>query len=254
MALADRLRSYLSQATVTHRLHRLRDRSLAPWLCRPCPLCSRPAPACLCLDCQRQFDACHRPQFDHSPIDTLQPSPARWPIWSWGSYDGTLKQSIAAFKYQNNLAIGDLLGQSLAQDWPQIRAMQSDRHRSPQLIPIPLHTDKLAQRGFNQVSLIGQALGQATNLTVLDRGLIRQRATQPQFELGPQARHDNLKDAFCLGPDLQRRSAQPLIILDDIYTSGATARSAAATLETAGHQVLGIWVVARAHSRRRASH
>jgi ComF family protein len=236
---------------------------LAPWLCRPCPLCQRPAPACLCLDCQRQFDACHRPQFGHSPIDrspidrspidSPPPGTEPWPIWSWGAYDGILKQSIAAFKYQNNLAIGDLLGQSLAEDWPQIRAMQSDRHRSPHLIPIPLHTDKLAQRGFNQVSLIGQALGQATNLTVLDRGLIRQRATQPQFELGPQARQDNLKNAFCLGPDLQRRSAQPLIILDDIYTSGATARSAAATLETAGHRVLGIWVVARAGFTRRTA-
>lgn len=131
--------------------------------------------------------------------------------------------------------------------------MQSDRHRSPRLVPIPLHTDKLAQRGFNQVSLIGQALAQTTGLTLLDRGLTRHRSTQPQFELGPQARHQNLKDAFCLGPDLQRRSAQSLIILDDIYTSGATARSAAATLETAGHRVLGIWVVARARSTRRAS-
>lgn len=238
MALADQLRSFLSQATLQHRIQRLRDRSLGPWLCSPCPLCQRPAPACFCLDCQRQFDACHVPQLDASA--------GTWPVWAWGSYDGTLKRSIAAFKYQNNLAIGDLLGQSLAQDWSLIRATLPNRSaRSAQLLPIPLHTDKLALRGFNQVSLIGQALGQSTGLNYIDRALIRQRATQPQFELGPQARRQNLEAAFCLGPDLNGRSAQSLIILDDIYTSGATARSAAVTLEQAGHRVLGIWVVAR---------
>ncbi len=242
MALVDRIRSLWTQAPFQHQLHRLRDRSLSPWLCSPCPLCQRPAPTCLCLDCQRQFDAGHALQ--------IEAPPGTWPIWAWGGYDGTLKRSIAAFKYQNNLAIGDLLGQSLAQDWPRIRAtLTNGSNRSPQIVPIPLHADKLALRGFNQVSLIGQALTAATGLGFRDRALIRQRATQPQFELGPQARRQNLQDAFCLGPDLQGRSPQSLIILDDIYTSGATARSAAATLEQAGHRVLGIWVLARSISR-----
>lgn len=254
-----RLRSLLNhplggQVTLRYRLGQLRDRSLGLWLSQSCALCQRQANGALCLDCQRQFDACrvaaHRNVDAHrnQPIAPghLRPS-APWPIHAWGDYDGTLKRSIAALKYNNNLALADLLGQALAADW--------NRHPltpQPQVVPIPLHCDKLTLRGFNQVTLIGQSFCRATGLQLLDRGLIRQRATQPQFELSPQARDQNLADAFCLGPDLQRRrrspeaSPQPLIILDDIYTSGATARAAATVLEANGHRVLGIWVVARA--------
>jgi ComF family protein len=239
------------QITLGHRLVQLRDRSLGLWLSSPCPLCQRPANNALCLDCHRQFLACHQPEYGRS-----SPGATPWPIWSWGYYDGMIKRSIAAFKYNNQGAIGDLFGQCLAADWPQIRATLA-ANPNPQLLPIPVHADKLTHRGFNQVSLIGQALSRATGLPLLDRGLIRQRATQPQFELSPQAREQNLAGAFTLGPDLQRRSFTPgpssrsLIILDDIYTSGATARAAAATLEAGGHRVLGIWVVALAHSASR---
>ena len=123
--------------------------------------------------------------------------------------------------------------------------------QTPRLIvvPVPMFAEKEQQRGFNQAERLATAFCEATRLPIARDGLIRVRNTRPQFELSPLEREQNLSAAFDVGPALKRRSPQlSVVLLDDIYTTGATARTAIATL--AAHHITVAMVVVLAHTKR----
>ena len=124
----------------------------------------------------------------------------------------------------------------------------------PIVVPIPLHPRKLKQRGYNQAELLAEGFCQVTGLPLHRQGLVRVRATDAQFSLSSQDRAKNLADAFQLGASLKRlsqarsqaRSQTTVLLLDDIYTTGATVQSALATLHRHQMPCLGVAVLARA--------
>jgi ComF family protein len=140
-------------------------------------------------------------------------------------------------KYQNQSAIAEIFGQHLAQLWPQ--------HQLPTLtlVPIPLHPGKQAQRGYNQAELIARSLSQWANLPIAPALLQRAKDTIPQHGLSLSDRQANLNQAFTLGHPIPK-NAPPILLIDDIYTTGTTIAIAKATLESAGYPVWGSLVVA----------
>lgn len=166
---------------------------------------------------------------------------------AWGSYGGSLKQAIAALKYENQPQIARPLGQWLASCWLDHRPIPG----APIVVPIPLHPEREQQRGYNQATLIAQSFCAVTGFPLRSQGLQRQRPTQAQHQLTPRQREQNLHRAFSLGPDFAtQRPSRPVLLLDDIYTTGATARAARASLKAAGNQVCGLIAVARAGGDR----
>jgi len=212
-------------------------RTLQDWLnlflYATCPLCGRSAAQELCPDCQRQIRSCQLPH----------PSQVRQglPIFSWGAYGGALKRAIAALKYNNQPQLARPLGQWLAQSW---------RHtlvpRLPlTVVPIPLHQDRYKLRGYNQAALLAHSFCTLTGLPLQCYGLERSQNTQAQFGLAIAQREQNLFQAFNLGKDfLQKPPVYPVLLLDDIYTTGATARSAANRLQQSGIEVYGMITLA----------
>lgn len=204
----------------------------------PCPLCGRSAPKVICSPCQRQLQQCQLPQ------------PAQQgslPIVAWGKYGGALKRAIASLKYDNHPELARPLGQWLAQSW---LSAQLPIKSSVIVVPIPLHPDKMAQRGFNQAELLAEAFCEAAGLPLKRFGLARIQATEAQFKLSPQAREQNLAGAFALGKDfLRQRPTGTVLLLDDIYTTGATVQSAAQVLRRQQISVWGVGAVAIAGRR-----
>lgn len=99
-----------------------------------------------------------------------------------------------------------------------------------------MFAEKQQERGFNQAERLATAFCEETRLPIARDGLIRVRNTRPQFELSQSEREQNLVDAFEVGRHLKRRSPRSsVVLLDDIYTTGATVRSAIATLHA--HQI-----------------
>ncbi|AFY30970.1 ComF family protein [Calothrix sp. PCC 7507] len=199
-----------------------------------CPLCQRSTDRELCLYCERQLQTCH-----------LQDPNSRWqeaiPVFSWGVYGGTLKRAIAAMKYENQPQIAHLLGQWLGEAW-LLNSPKSDTHLV--VVPIPLHASKLKQRGYNQAALIAQSFCQTTGLKLKLDGLERVRETKAQFGLSLSEREKNLTAAFAVGKGLSRYSNPLVLLVDDIYTTGATAASAVQTLGQCGIGFLGLAAVA----------
>jgi ComF family protein len=194
----------------------------------PCPLCDRATTDPLCLYCQRQLTETHFHQ-------VIQPQSN---VFAWGNYGGALKRTITACKYQNHPELATHLGNLLGVAWLQCYPQQ------PQLrvIPIPLHVDKQRERGFNQATLIAQGFCQQTRLPI-DESLQRIKSTQAQFQLSPIDRQRNLQDAFKLAPN-HKLAGKSVLLIDDIYTTGATISATSQVLKAAGVQVFGVAVAA----------
>ncbi len=199
-----------------------------------CPLCERVAEGVFCRDCLRRVQHCQVKdvsRFWQKPL----------PIFPWGIYGGALKQAIAALKYDKQRAVARPLGQELGQAW--LKAAIA----SPPLtvIPIPLHADKQAQRGFNQAALLADAFCQVSRLPMCPEGLVRVRATEAQFRLSGGARMKNLADAFQVSNRLVRRPPRgSVLLLDDIFTTGATVQVAAQCLRQQQIDVFGVVAIA----------
>ncbi len=208
----------------------------------PCPLCDRPSPEEVCPYCWAKVQQCQlsAPQ-NFEPLSI--------PVMSWGDYRGELRRAIAIFKYENQPTLGYPLGRALGEMWMTV-AKTSPRLRSTSravmAVPIPMHAEKLKKRGFNQAEIIADAFCKTTGIRLERRGLTRVRETQAQFSLSAEEREKNLAHAFQPNPQWMGRSPHAdILLIDDIYTTGATIRAAAQALRKEGWRVIGVAVVAR---------
>lgn len=150
-------------------------------------------------------------------------------------YDFPLDRVIHALKYGHQLALAQWFA-------AQIQVSLTD-HACDRIVPLPLHIDRLRERGFNQAGEIAKALGALLGLPVDLQTLVRTRATPSQADLTDKERLRNVRGAFECGGDL---SQQRLLLIDDVMTTGATANECARTLKIHGARSVTVAVAARA--------
>ncbi|NET54253.1 MAG: ComF family protein [Merismopedia sp. SIO2A8] len=214
---------------------------LSLFLKSKCTLCDRPAQLEFCPYCQRQLQYCQLDKPDKLWSGEL-------PVFAWGSYGGLLKRAITALKYENQPQLAQPLGYYLGEAWLQSAAAKSLKKLI--VMPIPVHPTKLRLRGYNQAQLIAQSFCQFTGYKQQPLALERVHATQAQFSLSRAQREQNLADAFVISKNFSKYSpASPVLLIDDIYTTGATVRSAAKTLVRQGIQVYGVAAIALSPSQ-----
>jgi ComF family protein len=108
------------------------------------------------------------------------------------------------------------------------------------IIPVPLHTKRLRFRGFNQALLLAQQIHEAYRIPLSYDNLLRVRATQPQVELSGEQRIMNVAGAFDLR-DPGMLADKLALLVDDVFTTGATMNECAAVLKNAGaSQIIGV--------------
>lgn len=102
------------------------------------------------------------------------------------------------------------------------------------IIPVPLHKNKLKQRGFNQSFLICENIGKNLNIPVLDNYLIRIKETKSQFNLKRTERIENIKNAFGLNEtkDIKILNGKNILLIDDVSTTNITINECSRTLIT----------------------
>ncbi|EDX84578.1 hypothetical protein S7335_2275 [Synechococcus sp. PCC 7335] len=210
-----------------------------------CAVCDRLQHQTFCPDCQGQLQDLVR---DFKGWTPSEQHPLL--IGALAPYSGPLKQALRTLKYDYRPDVGRVLGVALAKQWKKHRPLMK-LSTTLYVLPIPLHRHRQIQRGYNQAKVIGQSFSQASGVPLLAGGLVRVENTLPQYQLGLKARQANLKDAFQVGQPLrrlgQRLGAMPNILLvDDIYTTGTTAKSAADSLRRSHVPVVGMIAVARA--------
>ena len=109
----------------------------------------------------------------------------------------------------------------------QLKALQPDA-----LVPVPSHVHREQKRGYNQAALFAHAIGTRLNIPVREDLIRRVKPTAPQKELGATERRNNLKNAFLLAQnDVKLKT---IVVVDDIYTTGATMDAVAHIFRTCG--------------------
>jgi ComF family protein len=112
------------------------------------------------------------------------------------------------------------------------------------LIPVPLHVKRLRERGFNQSLLLADKLGKKHKLPVSFSLLKRHKFTLTQTGLNKTEREENIKGAFVV-TDKKKVSDENIILVDDVYTTGATINECAKTLLKTGAQKVAVLTLAR---------
>jgi ComF family protein len=164
------------------------------------------------------------------------------------TYKGVIRKGITKLKYNfvSDLAseLVELFLSSCGEDESFTRFC---RQRDVFLVSVPLHPARERWRGFSQTRLLGSLIAKNLDLQFLPDLLIRVKNTRPQVELDEKERKENIKDAFVINAKTSRFAIHTsnLLLLDDVWTSGATLKEAGKTLKKGGAKTVWGLTLAR---------
>ncbi|WP_020589770.1 ComF family protein [Desulfobacter curvatus] len=220
-----------------------------------------PLSVCFCLTCLGQgmpvFDhpfcpacgRCFESGPDHLCGACLETPMAMQSVRAAFVYKGMIQRALGLFKYQSKLSLARPFERHLFQAF----ATHFDMDHFHLIMPIPLHGSKAKKRGFNQSyflvrnfpRLYKDAYDRPPPWRIDISGLARVRATISQTGLDHKARKKNLTQAFAC-PNPARIKGKHILLVDDVFTTGATCDAAAQTLLAAGAAGVSALVLARA--------
>lgn len=215
-----------------------------------CPLCKKPsrdhktAPICpKCWDNISPYNGpicqvCGKPLVSQESITCgacISDEPAFKQARSFGLYEGTLKEAINLLKYHGIKRLAKPLSHLLL----KIKIPSVDA-----ILPIPLYKRRLRERGFNQSALLANYLAKSSGIPLSLNSLTKVKDIMPQVRLGAKERKKNPKNAFKV-KDKELIQGKELLLIDDVFTTGATVRECSKVLKKAGAKE--IYVITLAH-------
>jgi ComF family protein len=172
---------------------------------------------------------------------------------AYAVYENQLREMVHLLKYEGMRSIAKRSGRMLAN---AILTLRTEAASDLLVIPVPLFPAKERQRGYNQAKLLADAaitelrrMAPEWRLQRTSGVLTRRRDTASQFELSPRGRRRNLDGAFAVDTARLPVGCEVLLV-DDIYTTGATARECSRVLRRAGAHKVWVATLARAQSVR----
>lgn len=214
--------------------------------CQPCLEAIQPIEGGTCSICGGRLFSPHA--FEEIEIEPwcgfcrrIEPPFAR--ALAYSSYEGGLRELIHLLKYGRVLPAANVLGRMLSE---AIAALEPEMGLSAiTVIPVPLHRTKFRQRGYNPAELIARAAMKINpvpnRFRLCENGLVRKRDTSSQTGLTAHRRPANLRGAFAVAqPEEVEVKEREVLVVDDVYTTGATASECARVLRRAG--ALKVWV------------
>ena len=139
--------------------------------------------------------------------------------------NGLLQHLLHGLKYEGKKEIGRYLGKQFGHDLKQTKWGND----IDMIIPVPLHPDKEAKRGFNQATIIAEGLSEILQIPVETNLLIRKRFTESQTKKTREERLANMRDVFAV-TNAEKLVDKHILLVDDVLTTGATLEACALTL------------------------
>jgi ComF family protein len=158
-----------------------------------------------------------------------------------GAYVGSLREAIHRWKYEGKTSLTPLFAEWMAAGLKHY--WESDS--IDLLLPVPLHTQRLRERGFNQALLLVKELSHRIGIPYEKTILQKKRPTIPQVNLSGAEREKGVRGAFdVIGKEeLERKS---VLLVDDVYTTGATVNECSKVLLRGGAERVGVLTLAHA--------
>lgn len=160
-------------------------------------------------------------------------------------YEGEVKDIIWNFKYKNRTDFARYLAKFLELEFLKNIELYG---KVDVIVPVPLHKNKLALRGYNQSMLLAKELSNLVHVDLDKESLVRVKNTETQTYLDFQQRQENMKDAFALTTG--NLKGKNVLLVDDVFTTGATVDSSAKTLIDGGAKSVLILTVATTNAEK----
>jgi ComF family protein len=162
-------------------------------------------------------------------------------VYSPFVYSEEISYLIKKLKYQQKIHYAHILATLFIEKTPLLKS--GGQNLPDMLIPIPMHSKRLKQRGFNQALEISRILATHYQIPLNYKHLIRSRYTALQAGMGSSQRQKNIRHAFHLQQPLK---VEHVALIDDVMTTGCTVNEVAKLLKNEGVNTVDIWVIARA--------
>ena len=133
---------------------------------------------------------------------------------SWAAYTGPLRHAIQRLKYHRDIAMGEILAR------PWVMYLGILNWPVDLVIPVPASLARLAERGYNQVSLLARPIGLGLELPYRPHALVKVRETRSQVGLSAKERQENVRGVF--RADQQIVKGKSVLVVDDVTTTGST--------------------------------
>lgn len=193
-----------------------------------------------CIRCGIELDARNLEQTQCSPC--LRQAPAFDRTYCLDRYDGLLQHAMHQLKYQRRLAISD----AFAFAWNRLAMPHLKTPEEAVLLPVPLSTQKLCRRGFNQSWEIAKRIQLPPSIQRIAHALGRHHSDANQVEYGRLDRQTALSHAFYICPEaLGKIHNKSIVVLDDVMTTGSTLNEIATLLKDNGARSVVNWVMLR---------
>ncbi len=226
---------------------------LYPELCRLCDSPATPAEGYVCAECRSSIRFVERPYCEHcgrpykgnisNQFECSNCTEGKWEFVTARSAiqaKGKAREIIHWYKYNHAMWFETLLADLFLQKAvPALAEAKWDL-----IVPVPLHPTKEREREFNQATRLAAHLSRATGIP-LNSGLLRRVVpTVTQTHLPRKERLANVRNAFAM-KDKNRLQGERIVLVDDVFTTGATTSACARVLKIAGASEVCVWTVAR---------
>ena len=213
-----------------------------------CLVCGQAGNEYLCAKCVEKIDIIEPPfcRKCGSPCESYYCSECKTREYvfesacSAGIFEGALREAIHVFKYKNHIMMADPLAEFMARCFPTTYlAAKVDL-----VMPIPIHRSRMLERGFNQAVELTQRFCRFVSLPAEYNVLYKHKKTRHQVELSFELRAINLAGAFRVR-NAEKIKGKRILLIDDVFTTGATLDEAARTLHDAGAASVSGYMLAR---------
>lgn len=156
-------------------------------------------------------------------------------------YDDTSKPAILAFKFMDKTENAKVFAK-----WLKIAGKDIFNEGADVIIPVPLHYLRLIKRKYNQSALLASELCLLTGLELNTSSLVKHKSTKPQVSFSGKERIKNVKGVFSVKYP-QKICGRRIVLIDDVFTTGSTARECANVLLAAGAASVDVLTIARVY-------
>lgn len=232
---------------ISPQLRRLKDLVLHAFFPTRCPFCGTviPCSACSCEECDRHLTklsprfcaicgesvcVCNTRKYSFSQVMALFP------------YEGLARHAVIAMKFQDHPSYACSFGLLMAEHVNKWNC----KYNISLIIPVSMTRKKQSNRGYNQASLFAKAISRETNLPMNEKILIKSKQTKEQHTLSAKRRRTNLENAYTIrNPELVQ--GKIILLVDDIFTTGATSNECAKMLINAGAKKVMVAVICKVY-------